>query len=383
MNKAFESGGLPELVSKILNRLPSLGDITINIGVTGEAGAGKSSLVNALRGLSDDQPGAAASGVTETTMRPARYPHPTITNLQIWDLPGLGTPKFQLENYREKVGFNRYDFFIIVASGRFKENHATLAKWIKESGAGFYFVCTKIDRDIEATLKRRRTSFNQDEVLEAIRKDLLRYLGEHGVKSPQVFLVSACNFQDYDSKRLLEALEREFPKCRKRAFLRSIRTPSSQIIAGKKDFLSAEIWKLAFLSTVAAMVPIPEVGILCDVGILLRNLPFYYQCFGLDEGALNRISAEIEKPVDELKAQIHSPQPTDINKHLFYQLMSNSSGMGLIAGAYLAHGVPAFGSVLSGGIAFTMTKRMLTRFLQDLAADTERVLQWVIQSQIE
>ncbi|XP_041055650.1 LOW QUALITY PROTEIN: uncharacterized protein LOC121284321 [Carcharodon carcharias] len=358
------------------------GDVTINIGVTGEAGAGKSSLVNALRGLPDDQHGAAATGVTETTMRPARYPQ-SINNLQIWDLPGLGTLKFQLENYREKVGFSRYDFFIIVASGRFKENHTKLAKWINESGAGFYFVCTKIDRDIEATLKRRRTSFNQHQVLETIREDLLRDLGEHGVKSPQIFHVSACNFEDYDSKRLLETLEREVPKFRKRVFLRSIRTPSSTIIAGKKDFLSTEIWKLAFLSTVAAMAPVPGVGIMCDVGILLRNLPFYHQCFGLDEGARNRISAEIEKPVEELKAQIHSPQPTDINKPLFYKLLSNSSGMGLIVGEYILHGVPVIGSVLSGGIAFTMAKRMLTRFLQDLAADIERVLQWAVQSQIE
>ncbi|GCB82964.1 hypothetical protein scyTo_0023516 [Scyliorhinus torazame] len=378
MNVAFDSGGLPALVSKLFELQQNLEGIPINIGVTGEAGCGKSSLVNAIRGVAHDEPGAAPIGVTETTMIPTSYPHPALTNVQIWDLPGLGTPNFQLGNYRELVGFSRYDFFIIAASERFKENHAQLAKWIGESGRRFYFVRTKIDSDIEAS--RRRTHFNQEEVLAVIREDSLRYLGEQGVKSPQAFLVTSLDFNSYDSSHLRETLAREFPIHRKRAFLRSIRDPCFEIIQRKKTALSSEVWKLALLSSAAAAVPIPGLGFACDSGILLRNLPFYYQSFGLDEESLTRMSVEIAKPVEELKTQITSPQSTDLNRSLLYKLLSASPGMGLMAGGYLLRGVPIVGSVVSGGIAFTMTQRMLNWFLWSLAADTERVLHWLMHS---
>ncbi|XP_038673834.1 interferon-inducible GTPase 5-like [Scyliorhinus canicula] len=380
MNIAFDSGGLPVLVSKLSELLQNLEGIPINIGITGEAGCGKSSLVNAIRGVADDQDGAAATGVTETTLRPTSYPHPSLTNVQIWDLPGLGTPNFQLENYRQLVAFSRYDIFIIVTSERFKENHSQLAKWIGESGRRFYFVRTKIDGDIEASLKRRRAHLNREQVLAVIREDSLSYLERQGVKSPQIFLVSSLDFKNYDSNHLLETLEREFPKYRKQAFLRSIRHPCLEIIQRKKTGLSSEVWKLALLSSAAAAIPIPGLGFACDIGILLRNLPFYYQSFGLDEESLRKMSVEIAKPVEELKAQITSPQSTDLNRSLLYKLLSNSPGMGLMAGEYLLHGAPIVGSVVSGGIAFTMTQKMLNWFLWSLAADTERVLHWVCHS---
>ncbi|XP_078062606.1 uncharacterized protein LOC144488408 [Mustelus asterias] len=381
MNVAFQSGGLPELVSKVVGSLHSLENFPVHIGVTGEAGAGKSSLVNAIRGVADDQPGAAATGVTETTMRAASYPHPSLNQLLIWDLPGLGTPDFQLEDYREKVGFSRYDIFIIVASERFKENHAKLAKWISESDRPFYFVRTKIDSDVQASRKRRATP--PEQALDMIREDSLKNLQEQGVNSPQVFLVSALDFNSYDSKQLLETLGREIPRYRKRAFLRSIQIPTSQIIERKKSSLSSEVWKLALLSSIAAATPIPGLGFACDVGILLQNVPFYYRSFGLDEESLKRMSAEVEKPVEELKAQLTSPQPTDINRPLIYKLLASSPGMGLMAGEYLMHGIPIVGSVVSGGVAFKMAERMLNGLLQGLEADTERVLHCLIHSQLE
>ncbi|XP_067889093.1 uncharacterized protein [Heterodontus francisci] len=383
MNKAFESGGVPVIASKILLRLQSLDDVVVNIGITGEAGAGKSSLVNAMRGIPDDQHGAAPTGVTETTMVPTRYTHPIFTNVHIWDLPGLGTPNFQLEKYREQVGFDRYDFFIIVASERFKENHTKLAEWINERGARFYFVRSKVDSDIEASKIRRAAQLNQGQVLEQIREESLKYLEEQGVKSPQVFLVSILNFEEYDFRLLQKTLERELPKYRKQAFLRSIATTSSKIIEKEKNSLSTEIWKLALVSSVAAAAPILGIGIMCDVKILLKYLPIYYKRFGLDEESLERMSLEIEKPLEDLKAQIRSPQPRDINIQLLYKLLSNTAGMGFMAGEYFIRGIPVFGAVVSGGIAFTVTRKMLTSFVQNLAEDAERVLQWVIDSKIK
>ncbi|XP_043577530.1 interferon-inducible GTPase 5-like, partial [Chiloscyllium plagiosum] len=146
--------------------------------------------------------------------------------------------------------------------------------------------------------------------------------------------------------------------------------------------LSAEVWKLALFSSVAAAVPVPGVALLCDTGILSRNLPFYYKCFGLDEESLKTISADVQKPLEDLKAQMRSPQATYINIPLLYKFLSSGPGMGLMAGEFLIHRVPIFGSVAAGGIAFTVAKRILTGLIHSLAADAEKILHWVIQSQV-
>lgn len=53
-----------------------------NVAVTGARGCGKSSLLNALRGLEDGDEGAAATGVTETTFHTTRYTDPEAPSLE-------------------------------------------------------------------------------------------------------------------------------------------------------------------------------------------------------------------------------------------------------------------------------------------------------------
>uniref|UniRef100_A0A3Q3CJD3 IRG-type G domain-containing protein n=1 Tax=Haplochromis burtoni TaxID=8153 RepID=A0A3Q3CJD3_HAPBU len=130
--------------------------ITLNIAITGETGSGKSTFVNAFRGLSDDEEGAAPTGVTECTMEVKEYFHPNYPNVKFWDLPGVGTPNFPSDTYLESVGFEKFDFFIIIAAARFKENDVKLAQEIQRMKKKFYFVRSKIDDDINAERKKEK-----------------------------------------------------------------------------------------------------------------------------------------------------------------------------------------------------------------------------------
>ncbi|KAL1276961.1 hypothetical protein QQF64_023634 [Cirrhinus molitorella] len=154
--KASGESILEKAVAKAKISFDQFVNVSLNVAVTGKTGSGKSSFVNALRGLNDEDDGAAPTGVTETTMEHTMYEHPEMPNVKIWDLPGIGTPNFKAKKYLKDVKFNTYDFFIILNSERFMEHDIMLAKEIRKQKKSFYFVRSKIDNDITSERKRKK-----------------------------------------------------------------------------------------------------------------------------------------------------------------------------------------------------------------------------------
>ncbi|XP_060113691.1 interferon-gamma-inducible GTPase 10-like [Heteronotia binoei] len=141
---------------------------TLDIAITGLTGAGKSSLVNALRGLSDFDEEAAKTDVIEGTKEPMGYSHPAFPDVTIWDLPGIGTPSFKAEEYLERVNYSQYDFFIIVSSNRFTVYDIQLSHAIRKMTKRFYYVRSKMDLSIEN--EKLKPDFNEETTLQKVRK---------------------------------------------------------------------------------------------------------------------------------------------------------------------------------------------------------------------
>ncbi|KAG8147823.1 putative Interferon-inducible GTPase 5-like protein [Naja naja] len=135
----LNKGNIPKVAAKYQKRLNEMENLPLNIAVTGDAGVGKSSFVNAFRDVKDDDEEASMVDAIEGTMEPKPYPHPSFPNIKIWDLPNR-TPKFQAKEYLKKVNFERYDIFIMVISERFTENNAFLAKEIQRMKKKLYYV---------------------------------------------------------------------------------------------------------------------------------------------------------------------------------------------------------------------------------------------------
>ncbi|XP_035315671.1 interferon-inducible GTPase 5 isoform X1 [Cricetulus griseus] len=155
LRSAFESGDIPQAASRLRELLATTESTRLEVGVTGESGAGKSSLINALRGLGAEDPGAALTGVVETTMQPSSYPHPQFPDVTLWDLPGAGSPGCSADKYLKEVDFGRYDFFLLVSPRRCGAVETRLASEILRQGKKFYFVRTKVDEDLAATRSQR------------------------------------------------------------------------------------------------------------------------------------------------------------------------------------------------------------------------------------
>ncbi|XDV40287.1 hypothetical protein PO909_009404 [Leuciscus waleckii] len=250
-----------ENTNKLKSKLKELENVTLNIAVTGMTGAGKSSFVNALRGLANDDGRAAPTGTTETTMKPNMYPHPFMPNVKIWDLPGIGSPKFRAKKYLKDVKFNTYDFFLIVTSERFKENDIELATAIQKSKKLFYLIRTKIDNDVRAESHKR--NFDERMLLSNIREDCKSNLLKVGIS--KIFLVSSFQLEKYDFEKLIKTLEDELPENKRFALIQSL-----------------PVYSLEGLS------------VACDFGI------------GLSNQALEVLSERVNKSVEDLKSAMTS-----------------------------------------------------------------------------
>ncbi|KAK0148561.1 T-cell-specific guanine nucleotide triphosphate-binding protein 2 [Merluccius polli] len=216
IKKALDNNdpGLAASIAKIY--LKYINNSPLNIAVTGESGCGKSTFVNALRGIDDTDETAAPTGNVETTIESKSYPHPRYPNVIIWDLPGIGTTKFPADQYLEHVGFEKFDFFIIVSAYRFRENDAKLAQEIEKMGKKFYFIRSKIDNNLRDA-ERSQRKYVEGETLQKIREHCIQGLEDQDVKSPQVFLVSLFDLHKYDFPIFQDTTERpdlmEVMKC--------------------------------------------------------------------------------------------------------------------------------------------------------------------------
>ncbi|XP_017552094.2 interferon-inducible GTPase 5-like [Pygocentrus nattereri] len=378
---------LPSVVSKIKDYFEQQDRVELNIAVTGESGSGKSTFINAFRGMGDEEEGSAETGVVETTKFPTPHLHPKYPNVKLWDLPGIGTPNFKANHYLKQVEFQRYDFFIIIASDRFRECHATLAAEIVKMDKKFYFIRSKIDSNISAEKRKKKKIFDEQNILDAIRKDCIEGLEKIGVDSPVVFLISCFDLALYDFNYLEMTMETELPQHKRHMLMLALPNISLEINERKKKALQKNIWKLALMSGAVAAVPIPianaAFSVIVDVMILVVELKKYYNAFSVDPASLQRLADRSERSVDELKAVMKSPLHAEINKDLVIKLLAGCAVGGLEAAAEFWLGlIPVVGSLVAGPLSFATVYFTLKSCLNGLAEDARNVLMAALETPV-
>ncbi|XP_005755123.1 interferon-inducible GTPase 5-like, partial [Pundamilia nyererei] len=324
---------------------------------------------------SDDDEGAAPTGVTETTMEVTPYPHPNYPNVTLWDLPGIGTTRFPADKYLKLVGFQKFDFFIIISDTRFRENDVKLAQEIQKMKKKFYFVRSKIDNNMRA--EGRKKDFNEDEALTKIREYCIKGLRGLGIESPQVFLVSSFELHLYNFPLLHQTLDRDLPAHKRDALLRAMPNFNPEIISKKKQALKSRIKYWATLSAAGAAVPVPGLSIDVDLAMLVGVVTEYVFAFGLDIQSLKRLSARTGVPYADLRAVIISPlAAVEISIHLLIKVIVQlGSVAALMAAEEVFRWIPIIGIPIAMGLSFTTTYRILNLFLDKLADDAQRVFE--------
>ncbi|KFO26587.1 Interferon-inducible GTPase 1 [Fukomys damarensis] len=433
LDEVFMEGNLQAVVNMIQEVFSAAESAVLEVAVIGESGTGKSSFINVLRGLGHDDEGAADVGVVETTMKKTPYQHPKYPNVTFWDLPGTGTPKFSPDTYLEKVGCASFDFFIIVSSSRFSLHDALLAQKIKALGKKFYFVRTKVDRDLynkqEAkpqSFKRERVlqhirdyclaltsssslhdallaqkikalgkkfyfvrtkvdrdlynkqeakpqSFKRERVLQHIRDYCLANLSDIRAPDPRVFLVSNFDLHDFDFPSLEKTLLAELPAHKRQVFVLMLPTLSDATVELKRAFLRGKIWLEAVRSSASALVPFAPLVKGFDLHEQEALLKLYRRYFGLDDESLKEIAEKLGTSVQDIKGYTKCLD--------FWSLVEDDS-----AGARAMSCVETFCSV-NGGVPsvvcqFLKTLFLLWKFLDAVADDAKLLLHKIISAEV-
>ncbi|XP_044846584.1 uncharacterized protein LOC123351358 [Mauremys mutica] len=195
------ASGTGDLSDSVSGSQESLSNTGRNIALLGETSCGKSSFINAIRGLQDEDDNAAQTGVIDTTKERKSYQHPKHPNVTIWDMPGITLGKFSLD---KDIELSKSDVFLIFSSGNFTTLHANLAREIQRMGKKVYFVRSKVDADLYNN--RRNRDFSESRILEQIRNTCIECLEREGLRTPQLFLLSHNEYDQHDFPCLVEEL---------------------------------------------------------------------------------------------------------------------------------------------------------------------------------
>ncbi|KAJ3971750.1 interferon-inducible GTPase-domain-containing protein [Lentinula raphanica] len=137
----------------------------LHLAIAGMAGSGKSSLINAFRGVSKGTASAAATGVVETTRVIGRYedPHPDRAKFVWYDIPGAGTSNVSNSNYFIKQGLYIFDAIIVLFDSRFIDTDITILENCKKFDIPAFIVRSKSDEHIKAIADEMREELDEDE----------------------------------------------------------------------------------------------------------------------------------------------------------------------------------------------------------------------------
>ncbi|KAL0963292.1 hypothetical protein UPYG_G00304240 [Umbra pygmaea] len=373
MTRVLRSRVVTDVVTQVQDMLNQLDSATLNIAVTGETGSGKSSFVNAFCGVAADAPGAARTGVTETTLEATAYSHPRIPRVTLWDLPGIGTPAFQPETYLEHVGLLQYDFFIIIAAGRFKEHHVQLARAITEAGKRFYFIWNKVDNDLDASFRRRSSKgVTEADVLGQIREGCEGNLRRAGLQDANVFLLSCFQLQSFDFPRLQATVVRELESHKRHVFLLSLPNLSSAVVEEKKMALRGAVWRRAIEACLTTVTT--SDGCRGAVPLLMTILTSYQRSFGLDSESLQQLATLTGNSYQVLQKNVHSTTGQELSEMKVQAMLNEIAATQQTVASYLEERVPVLGTVASSGVVFAASFYLLTSALNDLSQDATRVM---------
>ncbi|XP_028404279.1 interferon-inducible GTPase 1-like [Dendronephthya gigantea] len=252
----------------------------VKIGVTGSPGAGKSSFINAFRGIDDNDERAAKTGTVGTQSESVYYPHPDYPKMILVDLSQNSTPPcLDL--------FQSCDFFFILSATRFRKDNSDTAKDIESMGKSFFLVRTKVDLDEENETKRKTR--DMEDVIKEIRDECRENLKKDGISinEDEIFLVSNHYKEKWDFRLLIDVIMKKMPTLQKEKLTLSVKIRSKNIVSMKVKNWRGWLCIMKFLPAII-LFPFDLITFGCisewlSTKLYIALIRFYRSSLGLPE----------------------------------------------------------------------------------------------------
>jgi predicted GTPase len=174
----------------------------INFAFVGGTGAGKSTMINAVRGITNrNDSNAAPTGSVETTQEITPYQDPTYPHIFYWDLPGSGTIRHTAASYCQEKKLHAFDHLLIIGSTRFLQFDIDVAKFADTLNIPVTFVRMKMDQEIDNEIDGQ-SNYNLDQIKKKLRTEIQASMKadllQQGIKNPEIFLINKRSFNPND-----------------------------------------------------------------------------------------------------------------------------------------------------------------------------------------
>ena len=288
-----------EFLNQIQKDERSFESTTVQCGIIGVTGGGKSSLINAIAGKE-----IAEVGVTETTGVSAEISAYEFQNIVLIDLPGVGTTKWPTETYFSKLEKHctlnekyslraeNFDFFILVIANRLLEEDLNLYKLITHDLKKQCFL-VRSKFDIDANNNFRTKNQSDQETYNEIIEDLWRNFPNEIRET--VFVISTAEPWRGDFEALVEAITQSLPELKSEKFIAYATGHSKKFLKKKRKIAEKHASRLALLSAGNALNPIPGLSVAVDISILMKLSNDLLEIYGLTE---EQLSFEIRHNVE-------------------------------------------------------------------------------------
>ena len=257
-----------------------------------------------------------------------------------------------------------------------------LAQEIRKQGKSFFFIRTKIDADCQA--EKRKKSFNEANVLHAIRTKCLKNLNDKGdnpISGEDIFLISNHYPKKWDFDRLTRAILDALPRYQRECLTLSLNTLtclSREILKRKVDVLKGRMWLVAGASAAVACVPLPGLSFGVDAALIFNEITEYLAQLG------------IPKEGSELFEILTGP-----TKRQVVSLYLNFASIAGIASFFASEAsaeaaaeevvrfIPFIGSAIAGTLSFAGTFTVLRIALNRIEAVALAVLEDAAQQSLD
>ena len=373
--KAFaRKGGNPlqAILEELRKRRQDLESASVRIGFIGEAGVGKSSLINAMLGRA-----VAPVGSTTVAHDPEgeKYQYDGVT---LVDLPGTGVPERPFKSYVSDLKLlepGRYDAFVLVSSHRLRENEVTLYDVLhKEGGKPFFVVRSHFDAAVQAE--------GEETARRKIEEAFRSHLQAPGLR---VYMVSSPTPARYDLPALLHDLVSSLPDHKRVRLLAAIPAYTQELVKQKREAAESIVYVYAGLAAANGINPIPGTDFLLDLGLIQKMTRQVIGEFGLQREQLQNLAnlklgpANLDFMLDAartvLARMVEGGLATFFKEAGAEAAKQVTRKTGKTAVRYGSKYAPYIGQLVSAGIGFG-TAYYYGRFLLD---DCEEALSKIVQ----